>query len=110
MVPSTAEWFVIRHDLQRCDDEVTPSALKVEPRIRVSIVGYWFMLQQGLVAIAVFAEDFFPWHTASFISCAQSALCGHCFRALHRPLQTLNRIADLLRSHGPAVFGAISVG
>ena len=56
--------FVIRYDLKGSDEQVAGCALKVVPGVGILFVGLRFRLFQWLVAIAIFAEDFFSWHTS----------------------------------------------
>ena len=50
--------FIVRHYLQRRDDEVASSARNVVPGVGIPFVGLGFILAEGLVAIAVFTEDY----------------------------------------------------
>jgi hypothetical protein len=56
--------FVGWYDLEGRDDEAAGTARNVVPRIGVSLVALGLALHRRLVAIAVLAEDFFPWHYA----------------------------------------------
>src|SRR5689334_14897477 len=51
--------LIIRYYLNRRDQAATGSAREIVPGVGIKFVGLRFMLHQGLIALAVFAEDFF---------------------------------------------------
>jgi hypothetical protein len=55
--------LAVWYDLEGCDDEVAGTARNVAKRIRVSFVALGLVFQRWLVAIAVFAQNFFLRHT-----------------------------------------------
>ena len=76
--------FVIRYDLEGGDDEVAGSTGDVVPGVWIPLVLLRFVLNYGLIAIAVFAEDFLAEQYTSILG--RKILCVDGFRlSLHRP-------------------------